>query len=122
MEIALSIHPEYINKILVGKKKYEFRRNLPRFNITKIYLYATTPICMVVGEVEVLGTISTDFEDLWQKTKMFAGISKRKLNQYFTDKETCHAFILGTVKKYDKPKMMSDFGIKKAPQSFTYIK
>ena len=37
--ILLSIKPEYVEKILSGEKRYEFRRKLCKDEIDKIYVY-----------------------------------------------------------------------------------
>lgn len=49
MNIILSIHPEYVEKILAGEKTVELRRLLPRQNVEKIYIYSTSPVKKIVG-------------------------------------------------------------------------
>ena len=41
--ILLSIKPEYVNKIIAGTKKYEFRKHLAQGDIQKIIIYSTAP-------------------------------------------------------------------------------
>ena len=48
--ILLSIKPEYVEKILKGEKRYEFRRKLCQKEVDKIYIYETSPVKKVVGE------------------------------------------------------------------------
>ena len=42
--MLLSIKPEYVNKIISGKKKYEFRKFHCREGIDTIVIYATAPM------------------------------------------------------------------------------
>lgn len=119
--ILLSIKPEYANKILSGTKKYEFRKHLAQGDINKIIIYATSPEMKIIGEVEVLGTLSMKKTPLWEKTKSEAGISREKYREYFRDSNIANAYVLGKAIKYDEYKSLNDFGISQAPQSFVYI-
>ena len=49
--IVLPIKPEYADKILNGQKKYEYRKNICTDNIEKIYVYATSPVKAIIGEL-----------------------------------------------------------------------
>jgi hypothetical protein len=56
MNVLLSIKPEWAKKILSGEKTIEFRKNFPlKYNLCEdyIFLYATKPICKVIGCVKV---------------------------------------------------------------------
>lgn len=120
-KILLSIKPEYSKKILEGTKTFEYRKHLSKKNISRIVIYSTAPECSVVGEVEVLGTITMSRSKLWETTKCGAGISRDKFREYFPPKKNAHAYVLGKVYVYDIPKKLSDYGIKQAPQSFIYL-
>lgn len=75
----------------------------------------------VVAEVEILGVIATSPEELWNQTKNQSGITKSFFDEYFKDKQVAYAYKLGTVKVYEKPKSLLDFGLRMAPQSFAYV-
>lgn len=119
--ILLSINPEYVEKIFAGTKKYEFRKRLPSRAIDKILIYSTAPIMKVVGEVQIVETISSSPTALWERTKKFAGISREKYRKYFKGCKVAYAFQLGQVIKYDPPKELQDFNISSPPQSFIYL-
>lgn len=89
--ILLSIKPEYVEKILSGEKRYEFRRKLCKDEIDKIYVYATRPIQKVVAEVEVTGKLEGDKEKIWEQTKVFAGTDKCGYEKYFAGMVTAGA-------------------------------
>lgn len=42
-------------------------------------------------------------------------------NEVLDEFGLAHAYKLGKIKVYDKPKMLMDYGIKTAPQSFVYV-
>ena len=53
-KILLSINPEYVEKILLGQKKYEYRKVKPsRKDIDKMIIYSTAPVKMIVAEVYI---------------------------------------------------------------------
>lgn len=119
--ILLSIKPEYCSKIFDGTKKYEFRRHLPAEKVEKIIIYATAPTKKVLGEVQVVDTISTKKSALWESTKKSAGIAREKFRKYFEGCACAHAYVLGAAKAYSEPKNLEDLGIKTPPQSFVYL-
>ena len=121
-KVLMSIKPEYVDEILSGRKKYEYRKTrLKRTNIDKIIIYCTSPIMKVVAEIEVLEIIEKDPERLWKITKKYSGISKSKYDKYFENKNTAIAYKLGEIIKYNEPKKLKDIGISSAPQSFVYV-
>ena len=119
--ILLSIKPEYVSKILEGTKKYEFRRTLAQEKVSKILIYSTAPIMKVVGEAEVIDTLSMCPSPLWDTTKKYAGISRANYRNYFKNQPIAHAYKLGKVIRYPVPKDLSSYGIVHPPQSFIYI-
>ncbi len=121
MKILLSIKPEYVDRILNGTKGFEFRRKLATKPVDAIILYATSPVECVLGEVQVVGTISASPTKLWEHTKTKAGISREKFRRYFRGYKRAHAYILGKAKKYSHPQQLTEYGITHAPQSFRYI-
>lgn len=121
-KVLMSIKPEYVNEILSGRKKYEYRKiKAKRPNIDKIIIYCTAPVMRVVAEIEVLEIIENNPEIVWKKTKNHAGISKKKYDEYFENKDIAFAYKLGNIIKYDQPKKLKEIGVNYTPQSFIYI-
>lgn len=123
MKVLLSIKPQYAHSILDGTKKYEFRRRVhidPR--VHTVVIYATMPVGKVIGEFSIKDIHSDHPDTLWEITKDFSGITKSFFLEYFTGREVGHAIEVKKVKKYRKPRELSDFlpsGV--APQSFAYL-
>lgn len=82
-EILLSINPEYVEQILCGKKKYEFRKNLCKRRVDKNIIYSTSPIMKVVGEAEVEEVLFDKPQKIWNITKKHSGVNKVFLNKYY---------------------------------------
>ncbi|MDR2515236.1 MAG: hypothetical protein LBD02_08565 [Christensenellaceae bacterium] len=120
--ILLSIKPEYVERIFKGTKLFEYRKRLPRKGVKKIIIYVTFPIMKVVGEVEIIESLSGSPSSIWEKTKNNSGISRAKYREYFSNCKTAYAYQLGSVHKFDEEKTLKDFGVSNPPQSFVYIK
>lgn len=122
MKVLLSIKPEYVEKIFAGTKKYEFRKSLFKKNDVKyVVIYASAPIKRVVGEFEIKNVFSDDVDVIWNRTKKYSGITKAFYESYFQNRKKANAIQIGDIKKYEKTKLLSDYNIKQAPQSFCYI-
>lgn len=122
MKILLSIKPEFVEKIISGEKKFEFRKKLPKKKIQSIVVYATKPVGMIVGEFSVSNVLSLPPENLWDLTQTHSGISKDFFDTYFQKSETAHALQINDFIPYSTPKKLTDVipsGC--APQSFCYI-
>lgn len=121
-KILLSINPEYVEKIISGEKKYEFRTRIPKKTVDKIIIYSTSPVMKILAEVDVRKVVSDSPSRLWSTTKDYSGINESFFNKYFDERLIAYAFELGNVEVYETPKKLLDFGCKVAPQSFVYIK
>ena len=119
--ILLSIKPEYVDRILAGTKKYEYRKRLARSDSSVLLVYSTSPIMKVVAKVEILGTICAAPSTLWEQTKSNAGIRRKKYREYFHGCKTAYAYELGKVEIFDPPRDLLDYNITLAPQSFSYV-
>lgn len=123
MKVLLSIKPEFVEKILTGEKKFEFRKNrFRKENITSVVIYSTMPVGMVVGEFEVITILQDTPELLWKKTNSHAGIDKSFFDEYYEEKILAYAIKIGKVKEYKRPLSLSELGENiTAPQSYRYL-
>lgn len=123
MKVLLSIKPEFAYRILDGQKRYEFRRRIHQNqDIDTILIYATKPVGKVVGEFSIGEIHSEHPDDLWEKTKDYAGISHSFFSSYFEGRTVGHAIEVKKVKRYRIAKNLADFlssGV--APQSYAYV-
>ena len=119
--ILISIKPKYVDKIFNGSKKFEYRTKLAKKDEDKLIVYCTSPVQRVIGEVDVVETLAYSPETLWNKTHKYSGITKAEYDRYFLDHQNACAYVLGNVKKYSQPKVLEDFGLHVAPQTFYYL-
>ncbi len=119
--ILLSIKPEFVNKILEGTKKYEFRKRPAKSDVDLIYIYSTYPVMKIMGTAEIVDIIHAAPSTLWEQTKAEAGISRKRYREYFKGCKVAYAYKLGKITVFDKPKELMDYNISMAPQSFVYI-
>lgn len=120
--ILMPINPQYVDEILAGRKKYEYRKiKAKRKNVDKMIIYSTSPIMKVVAEVDVKEILEESPEKLWEITKSESGITKSFYNKYYKNKDTAIAYKLGEIKIYNEPKELHDIGINCVPQSFIYL-
>lgn len=122
MKVLLSIKPEFAFKIFDGTKKFEFRKSIfKRKDISKVIVYASSPVKQVIGEFEIADILYGDIETVWNMTKMNSGITKEFYDEYFANREKAFAIEVGSTRKYQSPKTLLDYDLAYAPQSFAYI-
>jgi predicted transcriptional regulator len=122
-KILLSIKPKFAEKIFSGAKRYEFRRVIFKSNsVTRVVVYASSPVQRVIGEFSIAEIITSDVRRLWQKTKDYAGIEKEHFDEYFEGLGTAYAIKICNPTKYRKPaKLENLFKFDRPPQSFRYL-
>ena len=65
MKALLSIKPEFVEEIIEGRKKFEYRKKLfKRSDISSIVVYATKPYGKVVGEFEIETILEENIDKL----------------------------------------------------------
>lgn len=120
-QIIISINPVHVENIINGIKKYEYRKVAAKQDISSILIYETTPIKRIVAEAEIIDVLMMSPAELWELTKNESGINKLFFDEYFGGRTVAYAYKLGKIKVYDEPKLLSDYGITSAPQSFVYV-
>jgi predicted transcriptional regulator len=123
MSVLLSIRPQYVDEILNGSKKYEFRKSLFKSaDVERVYIYSTAPIKKIVGFFIVKSVTVAAPEKLWALFSDKAGIRKDSFFEYFGGKSEGVAIEIGDVRVFDDPVEPQDlFPDFVPPQSFRYI-
>lgn len=123
MKVLLSIKPEFVDEIISGKKKYEYRKSIfKRSDISSVVVYATKPYGKIVGEFEIENILFDDPRNIWNQTKEYSGITKSYFNSYFEGRQKGFAIQIKDFRKYENPLDLYEFdkGLKVPPQSFCY--
>ena len=121
-KVLLSIKPTFVEQIKKGSKRFEYRRRI--FNdskVTHMLIYASSPICKVVAECRIEEIHRASLSVLWNYTFQYSGISEDFYQKYFEGLEEGFAIEIAEVKFFDEPKLLHDYHVKRAPQSFCYV-
>lgn len=122
MDVLLSIKPKYVEEIIAGKKKFEFRKRIFMKKVNKIYIYSSSPVQKIVGYFYYDGYIKLSPEEVWEKTKKVSGISLKSFQQYFSGKKFAYAIKIEHLIIFDIPLNPFDYFQKfYPPQSYQYI-
>ena len=119
--ILLSIKPKYVYRILSGEKRYEYRRALPTKPFDRVVVYCSAPVQSILCEFVLSNILAFPPEELWEKTKDFAGMAQTSFFDYFKGKQIAYAIEIGEIEKYQIPKdLFETYGLR-PPQSFCYL-
>ena len=118
MNLIISIKPKFVQKILGGEKKYEFRRRIYRQKVDKIYIYQTLPEQGIVAYFTPGEIIKDTPQNLWERFSEVSGTTEDHLLSYLHDLNEAYAIEITDLKIYDTPFIPDDI---KAPQSYKYI-
>ena len=122
MNVILSIRPTFCQSIFESKKVYEYRKRVfKRTDIDKVYIYASKPICKVIGYFTVKRIINDTPSMIWNQTHEHGGITKKLYQEYFKGHTKAYAIEIDKVVKIDPidpKKALQGFT---APQNFMYL-
>ncbi|MBU4607575.1 MAG: ASCH domain-containing protein [Methanobacterium sp.] len=124
MKALLSIKPQYVDEIIKGKKKYEFRKKVfkKENEVKEIYIYSSSPVKKIVGYFKVNQIIEDHPQALWENFKEVSGINELEFFEYFKERETGFAIQINQLEVFENPvdpnTMIPNFV---APQSFRYM-
>lgn len=123
MKILMSIKPQFVEKIRRGEKKFEFRRVLPKHQeVDSIIVYASKPVGKVVGEMIIGDFLTYPTDELWERTKDEAGITREEFFDYFHGKTNAHAIAIKSYQDYEQPIPLDVLFPKRVPpQSYCYL-
>jgi predicted transcriptional regulator len=125
-DFLVSIRPQYVAKILGGRKTVELRRRFPEaVNVeAKVYIYSTSPVRAVVGCAKIKEVQRLTVADIWKEYADAACISRREFYDYFSGTKFGFAILLGAVKAMrnhlSASELEAQFGIV-PPQSYRYV-
>lgn len=119
--IILSIHPNHIEKILSGEKRYEYRKRIPQ-DINYLIVYATVPTKKVVAIIEVDMVIKDTPQNIWDVTQNESGVSYEFFMNYFNEVSTAYAIKIRNIYKLPTPIDITVIdGVKCGPQAYQYV-
>jgi len=122
MNVLLSIKPKYVNEIVNGNKRYEFRKSVfrKRNNVDRAYIYAASPVKRIVGAFTIKTIMEEHPNELWKKCKKFSGISAVEFFDYFRDQDKGYATRIRALELFDPIDPRDTTPNFSPPQSFCY--
>lgn len=124
-EVALiSIKPQFVDKILRGEKKVEFRRKPFSTSVKRAYIYSSYPVKRIVGYIDIDCIDTLAIDKLWNKYSECAGITKDYYNAYFTSCKQGSAIVIKQVHPLPYAFILKEvFGESAKPtQNYCYLK
>ena len=118
MNVLISIKQEYVDKILAGIKKWEFRKRSPRGRYNRYFMYE----CGKDGKRAIVGVFLS-----YERTRVTehdvhyllssGGVSKEDLLSYMP----CMAIRIEAAWRLNTPVTLEDIGLDQPPQSWQYL-
>lgn len=123
MKILLSIKPEFVEEIFSGRKKFEYRKAIfTNKKVTSVIVYSTMPVGKIIGEFTIEAVLVDEPQSIWEKTRLFSGITKKYFDEYFVGRSQAYAIKVGTLLPYDNPiDPYEKWDSFVPPQSFRYV-
>ena len=122
MRVMLSIKPEFVNQIILGNKKYEYRKKIFKKNVDTVVIYATKPIGKLIGEFKISKILKDTPNNIWNETHKYSGITEDFFMNYFCNTDSAFALQIENFYEYDTP--IDPYMVNKnfyPPQSYMYI-
>ncbi len=142
--IIISIRPKWVACILNGEKTIEARKSAPKCELPiEVYIYCTKGDYIGRISNKYVGKVVAKFRlrkveeiicrpicgewECYTKTLGYSEISQasclknREIVRYLKGKNG-YAWHISDLQIFGEPKSLSDFGLKRAPQSWQYIK
>jgi predicted transcriptional regulator len=113
--------PYWGQKILTGEKIVEIRKSAPQRGKAPflVYIYETKAGCgAVIGECVCYCT--NQISD-YSAVSRFSLLSTKELAEYAGSRKI-YAWFLAKVVQYSEPRPLLEFGLKRAPQSWCYVR
>lgn len=119
--VLLSVHPQYANAIMDGRKRVEFRKKFPE-GVGLVVVYATKPVGKVVGWFTVQEIVEAPPASLWRQFSETGCIERGDFFDYFKGREVGLGVTVREVERLEAPvalKRLLPSGV--PPQSFQYL-
>ncbi len=119
MNAILSIKPQFVEEIIAGNKRFEFRKSIFKQSVEKVYVYASAPISRIIGEFQPVSVVTGAPRDVWKETQEYSGITKSFFDEYYKGRDTAYAIEIQDFVKYER-QVKLPIGMH-APQSYCYV-
>lgn len=117
---VFALKPKWAELILSGEKTVGIRRSRMNRMIDRMLIYRTGT-GMIVGETRVKGMHAASPDTIWKEYGAASRIPKPVFDEYAKGADLLYAYRLEAPVRYNKPRTLSEIGLKRAPQSWCYL-
>lgn len=118
----MSIHPHYAFAILQGKKTVELRRRPFPDSVRGVAVYATAPVRLVLGTVEVTAVKRLPSSTAWRQYGHQAAIRVEAFDKYFAGAPEASVIELRNPVPFETQVRLTDLRVGlRAPMSWKYL-
>ena len=104
MPLLLSLKPRFADLVFMGEKTVELRRRIASIMTGReVFIYVTSPVCMIRGGFRVAEVWSSDPESVWREVASRAGVAKAEYDAYYEGCGIAHALGLSDVWAHEAP-------------------
>lgn len=119
----MSVHPQYAEAIMDGRKTVEFRKRALAEDVTVVWVYATSPVQRIVGYFEVGSMVTASPRILWRRFKRVGCIDRITFDRYYANSAFGAGIQIQEVTRLAAPMAIGELlpsGV--PPQSFAYVR
>jgi predicted transcriptional regulator len=118
----LPIQPTYVDAILEGRKKVEFRRRGFSRPLRHVVVYSTSPVQRIVAFFRVVRIQEASPRELWERYWRVGGICEDTFNTYYQGSYKGVAIEIDKVVSLREPLRLRNLSeTLSPPQSFLYL-
>ncbi|MCW5940059.1 MAG: ASCH domain-containing protein [Fimbriimonadaceae bacterium] len=118
----ISIHPRYVDAILSGEKRVEFRKVPFRRPVDRLIVYATAPVSAIVAIIEVGDMVHDTPSNLWELYADIGAIHEDDFWAYYQGRSLALAVEIADVRRLPRAVELVDvLPEARPPQSFRYV-
>lgn len=116
IDVVMSIKPNFVRLIQEKKKNYEFRKYIPKLGIDRLWIYTTSPVCILEYVADIDNIVA------YPEKVMGNGVGNEEFNNGL--KKSKYAYHINHLYRLEKPikldvlRTLCDFT---APQSYFYL-
>lgn len=124
--LLVSIRPRFADLLFDGLKTVELRRVRPRVaSGTGVIIYASSPVCQIVGTASVAAIHEADPPSIWERHGPRTGLHRSEFDYYFAGTDVAIGIELTETCRLACPRPLAELRREDAsfrpPQSFRYL-